>query len=271
MDPGLIEKYQKLLLRDPRSKIFAPLAEAYRKMGLLKEAQETCEQGLKYHPHFAGGHVALAKVLMDLENYETAALRLQTAVEFSPENLLAHQLLADCQLKLKNAKQALKAYKMVLFLSPMNEKAAKAVKRLESLTADEYDDELFSMKPLGSVVKDLEGREAPEIEPVLPKTSTPEVQKVLERYLSLADAYAVRGDLDLAMENLESARHEYGESSEIMKRIRKILELRLDERVPPASTSSPPLENRVDLAAKNKIQFLEQVLKRLKAEPPRSS
>jgi hypothetical protein len=31
----LLERYQILLEKDPRSQVFAPLAEAYRKMGLL--------------------------------------------------------------------------------------------------------------------------------------------------------------------------------------------------------------------------------------------
>lgn len=276
MNRGLIEKYQNMLLKDPASKVFAPLSEAYRKMGWLKEARETCEQGLSYHPHFAGGYVALAKIGIDESKFGEATQHLKKAVELSPENLLAHQLLADCYLRLKQAKEALKSFKMVLFLSPENEKAQKAVKRLESLTADEYEEELFSMKPLEKAVEEIENQEMPTLEPLSNSSvgdSTPQMQRALERHLSLADAFAVRGDLDRALESLENAQHEFGIHPEVQKRIKMIQRRRFDDDFEESAAkpeSSAPLE-RDKLALQNKIRFLEAVLEKLKTQSaPRS-
>jgi tetratricopeptide (TPR) repeat protein len=273
MNQGLIEKYQSMLLKDPANKVFAPLAEAYRKMGWLKEARETSEQGIQHHPHFAGGYVALAKVAIDEQKFDEAARALKKAVDLSPENILAHQLLAESYLRLKFAKEALQSYKMVLFLNPENEKAQKAVKRLESLTADEYEEELFSMQPLGTAVKNIEFQEAPTLEPL--KGPTPPVvdEKILERYLSLADAYTVRSDFDRALETLDRARQEFGNHKEIARRT-KLIQQRLynegDEEEAPAKPAprppSPP--NRVATAVQDKIEFLERVLQKIKSQSP---
>ena len=56
-----IEEYQIILMRNPNAKVFAPLAEAYRKMGLLQQALEICERGVKYNPEYPSGLVAYGK------------------------------------------------------------------------------------------------------------------------------------------------------------------------------------------------------------------
>ncbi|MBC7372306.1 MAG: hypothetical protein H7326_12110, partial [Bdellovibrionaceae bacterium] len=138
-----IEKYQLLLQKDPNSQVFAPLAEAYREIGMLKEAELVVRVGVKRHPHFAAGYVVYARIARDLERFDDCLKLAQKATELAPENLMAHQMQAELHLQLKQPKQALKSFKMVLFLNPQSEKARKAVSKLESLTADEYDDEVF--------------------------------------------------------------------------------------------------------------------------------
>src|SRR5690606_2935065 len=91
---------------------------------------------------------AFAKLLIDQKDYKEAASQLKAALENSSENLLAQRLLAECYVQLKQLKDALKAYKMVLFLNPNDAQAQMHIKKLESLTADEYDDDIFEMKPL---------------------------------------------------------------------------------------------------------------------------
>src|SRR5579872_5181477 len=93
---SFVERYQLLYEKDPDSKVFAPLAEAYRRMGLLDEAIDLAESGVKVHPHFASGRVALGKCYVQKGKFAQAAEELKAASELSPENLLAHQLLAEC-------------------------------------------------------------------------------------------------------------------------------------------------------------------------------
>ena len=113
IQPELIEKFQILLQNDPKSQVFAPLSEAYRKMGLLEEAFRISVRGVQFNPQFGGGRIALAKIFLERDNLPGAIEELEKAGELSPDNILAHSLLADCYLKAKRPKDALRSFKMV--------------------------------------------------------------------------------------------------------------------------------------------------------------
>src|SRR5665213_3540197 len=86
-----LKKYQE----DPTSRVFAPLAEAYRKAGLLNEAIEIAREGLRLHPTFVGGRVALARALFDNHLYSQVIDELALVVRDVPDNLVAQRLLAE--------------------------------------------------------------------------------------------------------------------------------------------------------------------------------
>ncbi len=223
-----IERYQKLYEKDPKSKVFAPLGEAYRKMGLLKEALNVLQIGVRLHPHFASGRIALARVFIDNKNFEAAIEQLLAATEVASENLLAHKLLADCYLNIRDTKKALRAYKMVLFLNPNDALAQSHVKKLESITADEYDDEIFEMRPLRSEMAPLRNLKKTHLEENINVNSATYKERHIERILSLADAFISRLDLDRALETLNSAENSLGVHPEITKR-KKFIQSRIDE------------------------------------------
>lgn len=250
-DSSLIERYQLLYQQDPKSKVFATLAEAYRKMGLLKEARRVCEDGLTHNPQFASGRVALARVFMDLGDHRQAIVQLEKAIGLSPENILAHSLLAECQLQLKNPKEALRAFKMVLFFSPDNSKAQKAVRKLESLTADEYDDDLFAMRPLKEAVATKV-----ELEEEQKVAGDDKNQSILERYLSLADAFLVRNDIERAQEALVEVERLLGPHKEIERRL-KLIQSRSEEEAP------TEVIHRKQLYRQEKIEYLKLLLSRI--------
>jgi hypothetical protein len=58
----VVYRYLRQFQEDPTSKVFAPLAEAYRKSGLLQEALKIAREGLLVHPHYMAGKVSLALV-----------------------------------------------------------------------------------------------------------------------------------------------------------------------------------------------------------------
>ncbi len=230
--------------------MFAPLSEAYRKMGLLEEAKRICRFGTEAHPDFAGGHVAYAKALLDSKAPLEALAHLEKATRLSPDNLLAHNLLGETLIQLRRPKDALKAFKMVLYLDPRNERAQQAVKKWEFLTADEYSDDVFAMKPVfqvplsarndrtGANFSDHIGGQLgdqldDELQDLLTESgsnkslgeksdSRLDLQqrhaRALERAVSLADAFTVRNDLDAALKVLEDARRLLGPMSDIERR-----------------------------------------------------
>lgn len=182
VDADLLERYQLDLQQNPRSRVFAPLAEAYRKMGLLDQALEVCKQGVKYHPDFASGRVAYGRVWMDKGDWKKAEEQLLLAIKLSPDNILAHRLLGRGYSRSKQAAKALTSYKHVLLLHPKDEEAQRFVQRWESMSAKDYED-LYD--------DDAE---------IFHSDEPQELKKVL----SIADAFLVRKEWDRAQNWLES-------------------------------------------------------------------
>jgi tetratricopeptide (TPR) repeat protein len=138
-----IYHYLKKYQADPRSRVFAPLAEAYRKAGLLDEAIEICRDGIRYHPNFIGGRVALGRALFDKGDYEATVKELSPVVVDAPDNLVAQKILAESCLILGKLSEALVAYKVLLFFMPKDEEIAKLVQELESRA---YEDGLLVLQ-----------------------------------------------------------------------------------------------------------------------------
>lgn len=130
--PPLLLKYLKMFQDDPSSRIFAPLAECYRKIGLVDEAIEICKEGLISNPHFIGGKVALARAYFDKQMYVKVKDLLQPVIEHIPDNLIAQRLLADSSLLLGFLNEALQAYKMLLYFNPDDKEVASIVLELET-------------------------------------------------------------------------------------------------------------------------------------------
>ncbi len=248
IDPEFVERYQIIFQKDPNSRVFALLTEAYRKMGLLDKARSVGVAGLAKHPHFASGHVALGRVYLDLEESEKASEHFRIATEIASENILAHQLLAQSLLKLRRPKEALKAFKMVLLISPEDITAQRAIKKLESLTADDFSKDLFDgVKP--------ERRKTPVGAPASPPT-----YRTLERMLSLADAYAARNDLEKAILTLEECEETLGTHPEVTQRLRTFKEFSGGLMI--ETEEAAPLKplNRKEIAFKVKTDLLEKLL-----------
>ncbi len=129
---SVLLKYLKIYQDDPTSRIFAPLAEAYRKAGLVEQAIEICHEGLVHHPDFIGGKVALARALFDQKKFQKVIEVLDSVVTAAPDNLVAGRLFAESHLALANVDRALAAYKILLYLSPYDKEVAEIVRELET-------------------------------------------------------------------------------------------------------------------------------------------
>lgn len=130
-----IERYRRLLERDPDSRVFAPLAEACRKANRVDEALEIAQAGVARHPTYASGRVALARAQLALERYEDAARELAEALVHAPENALAHRLLGEARTRLGNETGAFEAFARALALNPEDAEAREALARLEARSA----------------------------------------------------------------------------------------------------------------------------------------
>ncbi len=129
--PDLHEQ-QKRFREDPSSRVFAPLAEKYRKLGKLEEAIDICQVGLSYHPNFYGGRMILARCFIDRKEFEKARIELENVINVVPENILAQHLLGDVYRALGVVERAIHCYRMAQMLSPEDGNLSQKIKQLES-------------------------------------------------------------------------------------------------------------------------------------------
>jgi len=127
----IIVKYEKLLDEDPRSRSFAPLAEAYRQVGLLDKAFDVLKKGLRYNPEYLLGYLTLALCYFDKREYGLAYSTLKPLIAHNRDNLKLQRVFADCAKKTNNLEEALDSYKYLLFLNPRDKDIAQQVALLE--------------------------------------------------------------------------------------------------------------------------------------------
>ena len=73
--------------RDPDGRGFAPLADAYRRSGDVRQALEILKDGLERHPQFSPGHVVAARLYVEQGLHAEGELAAMQALDLDPENV----------------------------------------------------------------------------------------------------------------------------------------------------------------------------------------
>jgi hypothetical protein len=133
-----IEKLEALIAAHPEGRVFAHLAEAYRKSGNLVRAQEVLQTGLLRHPDYASAHVVLGRVLRDAGEAERAMASFQRVLELDPGNLVALRSLGELASQLGWTRQAILYFRELLILEPASEGVAEWVEQLEADAGREH-------------------------------------------------------------------------------------------------------------------------------------
>lgn len=128
----LFLKYQNDFEKNPRSRVFAPLAEAYRKLGMTEKAMEILSQGIRFHPAYVMGYLGLAFCYFDLKQFNLAYTTLRPHTESNRDNLRLLKLFSDICLELNKQEEALETLKYLLFINPRDKDIAELVARVES-------------------------------------------------------------------------------------------------------------------------------------------
>lgn len=268
--PEAIARFEDVLRNDPNSQVFAPLADVYCSEGRIAEAEKLAERGIRIHPQFAGGWVVWGKVLKAQKKFAEAVDALHRALSLSPENLLAAQILGETLLEQKKPKEALKVFKKILFLNPLAEKAKRIVEKLESLTADEYEDDLFALQKLEPLAGKAPAAPAPQ--PASAEKAPRAPIGGVGRMISLIDAFIARNDIDEARRLLDEALVEFGENDEIFQR-QSLIQKRHKSRLAHADEVAEPLApmgSREESIRQKKIATLQGILtaiQRIKEAP----
>lgn len=128
---ALLSKYLQLYKRQPGSRVFAPLAESYRKLGMYDEALKILKEGIKRHPTYVLGYLVLAQCYHDQNKNEAAYQTLLPLAAHNKDNPGLQKLFAQVCLQLGNLDEALQTFKYLLFLNPRDKYYAQQVKALE--------------------------------------------------------------------------------------------------------------------------------------------
>jgi tetratricopeptide (TPR) repeat protein len=126
-----IERLKERVNKDPNSKLFVPLAEEYKKIGMISEAIETLMNGLEKHPSYMSAHVSLGKIYLDKGKLDQASSEFEKVVSAIPDNLYAHKKLAEIYRALSMRENAIEEFKVVLKLNPLDWDAEKNLALLE--------------------------------------------------------------------------------------------------------------------------------------------
>ena len=118
--------------RQPGSRVFAPLAESYRKLGMLDEAYKVLREGIKRHPSYVLGYLVLAHCYYDQKKTDLTYQTLHPLVESNRDNLSLQKLFAQVCLDLGLYDEALETYKFLLFMNPRDAFISEQVEKLEN-------------------------------------------------------------------------------------------------------------------------------------------
>lgn len=112
----LFERYKAA----PKSHVFAPLADACRKAGMLDEALEICSRGVGEHPRYASGYVVQGKCLYDAGRAGDAQAAFNRVLLLDPKNLVALKYLGILHAERGDNTGAREYFEHILALDPDN-------------------------------------------------------------------------------------------------------------------------------------------------------
>lgn len=136
-----LERLRERYHENREGRIFAPLADAYRKRGDLDEALRVCRKGLALHPDYSSAHVILAKIHLDRGDQDAAETAFDRVLELDPQNLLALANLGRLADAAGRTEIAVEYWTRLLELDPDHEEAAQRLEEAEDPTpADDVDD-----------------------------------------------------------------------------------------------------------------------------------
>ena len=276
----LIEKYSKKYKENPGSRVFAPLAEAYRKEGDYDEAIDILKRGVKDHPDYVYGYICLAQCYFDLNQLNVAFSLLNPLIEDHGDNYKLLKLFGEISQRLGKSEEALNCFKLMLFYNPKDEETASKVKVLEEkLTPDfsevKNDEELFNTEALEEEswtevpLNSFEEVERFDEEPVLEAQEEIELKETQENTddskpvvtHTLVDLYLKQGHKEKALEIVDKLLESNPDDEKTLEKREEILDLMGVQIEDSKENSLMDLyDSKVAVKDKVKVEKLEKFL-----------
>lgn len=166
---------RKKIEKNPKSILFARLADFYLKQKRVKEALELCTQGIENNPDYITGNYILAKIYLTMGDHEKAETQFKKVISHDRYFLSSHKHLADMMAKIGWENKAINHYRDILKLDPMEKEAAQM---LETFSLEETAEETEIFEDTSSITEEIS--EPEEITPKTDEDST-EIDKELRK------------------------------------------------------------------------------------------
>jgi len=118
-----IEELKRELKKDPASRSFVRLADAYIKASMLKEATEILDRGLSHHPDHVAGWNLRGQVYLQQGDIEQAKQTFLYILSIHPQNVQAYRRLATLYRGGGEFSAAMEACEAVLRIDPSDREA----------------------------------------------------------------------------------------------------------------------------------------------------
>jgi tetratricopeptide (TPR) repeat protein len=151
-----ISRLAQKLAENPTSRLFAPLADAYRRAGRIGEAIEVCRLGLEHHPDYLSGLLVLARCHHDAGDADAAEATFRRVVERDPNNVVAQRALGEIAHARGEDEEAIARYRRAIELQPGD---AELRERLDSLVAARQAVAPAVAQPQPAAVEEVAGEE----------------------------------------------------------------------------------------------------------------
>lgn len=130
-----IEKLERRNAENPQGRLFAPLADAYRKQGEVYRAIGVVREGLERHPEYIGAFIVLGRCHLDLSQDAEAADAFARVLDLDQENVIALKVLAEIAERAGNSAEAVARLEYLLQIDRGNEEAQAQLDRLRAAPA----------------------------------------------------------------------------------------------------------------------------------------
>ena len=130
-----IDKLEARWRENPKGRNFAPLADAYRKAGLIDNAIMLLENGLQLHPDYVSAHIVYARCLIDKKDDTKAQETFRKVLALDGENIIALRVLAEIAERQGKFDEEVEWLSRLLAADPMNGDAAEALAKAKGKAA----------------------------------------------------------------------------------------------------------------------------------------
>src|ERR1700690_1014663 len=127
-----IAKLTARISKDPRSKLFVPLADEYKKAGDIEMAIYVLLEGLKSNPEYVTARFSLGKLLLAKGDLAGAQREFEEVLKTNPGNLMARKKLGDLFILQNRPHDALPHYKIALSLNTGDGELASLILDVEA-------------------------------------------------------------------------------------------------------------------------------------------